>query len=198
MCLCSCLHALEVFFWLVFVILLIVKLVLLPLRVSILFVLFFFSSRRRHTSCLSDWSSDVCSSDLKAAFRAASVEASYRLARNCSLAHACAWHEVKLASQNFESPIVGPVVNDYDFQRGVGELQQGPHCLCNYSLLVASGNQNADWECSSRVLGLRGFAVACRIPEANPRCGNEQYDTDEARQPVINKHTQSGVVGKLV
>src|SRR5437899_6796003 len=27
---------------------------------------FFFSSRRRHTRCLSDWSSDVCSSDLKA------------------------------------------------------------------------------------------------------------------------------------
>src|SRR5947199_2166224 len=27
---------------------------------------FFFSSRRRHTICLSDWSSDVCSSDLEA------------------------------------------------------------------------------------------------------------------------------------
>src|SRR5205814_6883244 len=27
---------------------------------------FFFSSRRRHTRCLSDWSSDVCSSDLNA------------------------------------------------------------------------------------------------------------------------------------
>src|SRR5947199_2244718 len=27
-------------------------------------VIFFFSSRRRHTRCLSDWSSDVCSSDL--------------------------------------------------------------------------------------------------------------------------------------
>src|SRR5690554_6414571 len=26
---------------------------------------FFFSSRRRHTSCGRDWSSDVCSSDLK-------------------------------------------------------------------------------------------------------------------------------------
>src|SRR5947199_10419754 len=25
---------------------------------------FFFSSRRRHTRCLSDWSSDVCSSDM--------------------------------------------------------------------------------------------------------------------------------------
>src|ERR1039458_5470194 len=28
--------------------------------------MFFFSSRRRHTRCLSDWSSDVCSSDLVA------------------------------------------------------------------------------------------------------------------------------------
>src|ERR1039458_5347962 len=29
-----------------------------------MFCFFFFSSRRRHTRCLSDWSSDVCSSDL--------------------------------------------------------------------------------------------------------------------------------------
>src|SRR5207245_7586878 len=28
------------------------------------FFLFFFSSRRRHTRCYRDWSSDVCSSDL--------------------------------------------------------------------------------------------------------------------------------------
>src|SRR5207245_3180493 len=27
--------------------------------------LFFFSSRRRHTRCYRDWSSDVCSSDLQ-------------------------------------------------------------------------------------------------------------------------------------
>src|SRR5262245_64998130 len=33
------------------------------------FFLFFFSSRRRHTRCLSDWSSDVCSSDLLDAAR---------------------------------------------------------------------------------------------------------------------------------
>src|SRR5205814_6232835 len=31
-------------------------------------LLFFFSSRRRHTRCLSDWSSDVCSSDLEQFF----------------------------------------------------------------------------------------------------------------------------------
>src|SRR5205809_7882357 len=30
------------------------------------FILFFFSSRRRHTRCSRDWSSDVCSSDLVA------------------------------------------------------------------------------------------------------------------------------------
>src|SRR5262245_64118422 len=34
------------------------------IRVSLSFSFFFFSSRRRHTRCLSDWSSDVCSSDL--------------------------------------------------------------------------------------------------------------------------------------
>src|SRR5690554_8015060 len=29
------------------------------------YVVFFFSSRRRHTRCGRDWSSDVCSSDLR-------------------------------------------------------------------------------------------------------------------------------------
>src|SRR5438034_6525906 len=31
---------------------------------SIIYFVFFFSSRRRHTRSLCDWSSDVCSSDL--------------------------------------------------------------------------------------------------------------------------------------
>src|SRR5438093_10254331 len=43
-----------------------------PIRISMIFftwladftVFFFFSSRRRHTRLVSDWSSDVCSSDL--------------------------------------------------------------------------------------------------------------------------------------
>src|SRR5262245_65358501 len=35
-----------------------------PFGSSYFFIAFFFSSRRRHTRCLSDWSSDVCSSDL--------------------------------------------------------------------------------------------------------------------------------------
>src|SRR5205814_5379810 len=34
------------------------------ITISCMSFFFFFSSRRRHTRCLSDWSSDVCSSDL--------------------------------------------------------------------------------------------------------------------------------------
>src|SRR5262249_56631079 len=36
------------------------------MSVTGVFQLFFFSSRRRHTRLVSDWSSDVCSSDLGA------------------------------------------------------------------------------------------------------------------------------------
>src|SRR5438034_6879379 len=39
-----------------------------------LFVFFFFSSRRRHTRSLCDWSSDVCSSDLRVLMRAVHVD----------------------------------------------------------------------------------------------------------------------------
>src|SRR5476649_776233 len=41
---------------------------------------FFFSSRRRHTRSLCDWSSDVCSSDLKAGFRTNNLDPN---ARHC-------------------------------------------------------------------------------------------------------------------
>src|SRR2546422_3047042 len=38
-------------------------------------MLFFFSSRRRHTRCSRDWSSDVCSSDLSAPYQGTSLPA---------------------------------------------------------------------------------------------------------------------------
>src|SRR2546422_6041294 len=37
------------------------------------YLFFFFSSRRRHTRCSRDWSSDVCSSDLTPAAATASA-----------------------------------------------------------------------------------------------------------------------------
>src|SRR5256884_7366807 len=39
--------------------------VVLEVEVVVSQFVFFFSSRRRHTRCSRDWSSDVCSSDLK-------------------------------------------------------------------------------------------------------------------------------------
>src|SRR2546422_11010669 len=48
---------------------------------------FFFSSRRRHTRCSRDWSSDVCSSDLKGeAVEAQLVVAAARIAEGRALA----------------------------------------------------------------------------------------------------------------
>src|ERR1039458_10546403 len=40
---------------------------------------FFFSSRRRHTRCLSDWSSDVCSSDLDVILPKSTVSRKFKL-----------------------------------------------------------------------------------------------------------------------
>src|SRR2546429_5644263 len=42
-------------------------------------IFFFFSSRRRHTRCSRDWSSDVCSSDLSPDVRIAALKALLRL-----------------------------------------------------------------------------------------------------------------------
>src|SRR5437016_9581397 len=47
--------------------------------------LFFFSSRRRHTRLVSDWSSDVCSSDLERSRDSVSYEAESR-DRSCPAA----------------------------------------------------------------------------------------------------------------
>src|SRR5437899_4376832 len=44
-----------------------------PLSAVCAIVFFFFSSRRRHTRCLSDWSSDVCSSDLHRSMDASAI-----------------------------------------------------------------------------------------------------------------------------
>src|SRR5256884_10009100 len=52
-------------------------------------VFFFFSSRRRHTRCSRDWSSDVCSSDLKNGFPGALVGLSGGVDSALTLCIAC-------------------------------------------------------------------------------------------------------------
>src|SRR5262245_62552021 len=51
---------------------------------------FFFSSRRRHTRCLSDWSSDVCSSDLPLRLALTSVGLALVLLSVCLFGNATA------------------------------------------------------------------------------------------------------------
>src|SRR5260370_16057958 len=53
---------------------------------SLLTFVFFFSSRRRHTRFKCDWSSDVCSSDLKALIDSGSVPHGTRLPATRELA----------------------------------------------------------------------------------------------------------------
>src|SRR5690349_24835835 len=54
---------------------------------SLLYIFFFFSSRRRHTRSLRDWSSDVCSSDLSNLyfFGVSFINAPQIILRNVSL-----------------------------------------------------------------------------------------------------------------
>src|SRR5438034_6670570 len=61
--------------------------------------LFFFSSRRRHTRSLCDWSSDVCSSDLVAT-DAIRIVRSLALVKNFSVSDAC--HSMRAANGRSE------------------------------------------------------------------------------------------------
>src|SRR2546429_1235869 len=59
-------------------------------NVYVLFVFFFFSSRRRHTRCSRDWSSDVCSSDLR------SLAARQIAALECAIANVHEFHSAQV------------------------------------------------------------------------------------------------------
>src|SRR5438034_3099776 len=63
---------------------------------------FFFSSRRRHTRSLCDWSSDVCSSDLsnRCAVRARLSVASAALKWKSSAASARAWQSLSRSEEH--------------------------------------------------------------------------------------------------
>src|SRR6266498_5233544 len=67
-------------------------------------VFFFFSSRRRHTRCGRDWSSDVCSSDLPAAPSWARAGGFYERPRHRSgqRLHYARTSNVLIAAQVFE------------------------------------------------------------------------------------------------
>src|SRR2546429_2762462 len=72
-------------------------------------IVFFFSSRRRHTRCSRDWSSDVCSSDLKgiAALKANRLDAAQKalkLVLKKSPNHPAALYVMGLAAEKKGNP----------------------------------------------------------------------------------------------
>src|SRR2546422_2223203 len=70
-------------------------------------VYFFFSSRRRHTRCSRDWSSDVCSSDLLRKRRARRFRRARVLGAAPVHPRAATWYAV-LALSCPHDPAIGP------------------------------------------------------------------------------------------
>src|SRR5438034_1499724 len=96
---------------------------------------FFFSSRRRHTRSLCDWSSDVCSSDLPSAVAAGNVETSQRIADAVFLA---------LAGGGIPVPAQGQgTMNNVTFG-GMGEAGRGKSGWTYYETI--GGGQGASQE----------------------------------------------------
>src|SRR2546422_6298378 len=81
-------------------------------------VCFFFSSRRRHTRCSRDWSSDVCSSDLAAETYSATANAGTDFAwsydKEIQFTARGSWHQSALGNIRYidvaEAPMNPPGV----------------------------------------------------------------------------------------
>src|SRR3712207_8894539 len=91
------------------------------------FFLFFFSSRRRHTRYWRDWSSDVCSSDLKSVPELA-----------FSVTFACAAGE---GGRSFAATLEGTVA-------GQGVANANPRLVCDK--VARSEERRVGKECRSR------------------------------------------------
>src|SRR5262245_62494897 len=87
-------------------VILVFTIVLWSFLLSYFILCFFFSSRRRHTRCLSDWSSDVCSSDLPAPAAPPSVRpaAALRAPRLCETRTRAALSRIRARGRPTRSP----------------------------------------------------------------------------------------------
>src|SRR5438045_4784339 len=89
-------------------------------------IYFFFSSRRRHTRCLSDWSSDVCSSDLGADGRAQVVTAMQDIGTGTRTAMA------QIAAEELGIPVE-------HVQVSLGDSARGPYAARSEERRVGKG-----------------------------------------------------------
>src|SRR5258705_2425571 len=89
----------------------------------LIYIDLFFSSRRRNTRCLSDWSSDVCSSDLYARWNR-STRASASVSRGAFSA----------GISRSATPIDTPPMVAYRSEEHTSELQSLRHLVCRLLL----------------------------------------------------------------
>src|SRR6266568_8159797 len=126
-------------------------------------VVFFFSSRRRHTRWNCDWSSDVCSSDLLAAAQQASEDSRVHWFTNWALAEL-----IEAATRSGEP------------QRAVGALQQ---------LSETAGASGTDWalgiEARSQALVSGGEAAETLHRDAVDRLGRTRLRVELARAHLL-------------
>src|SRR2546422_571857 len=107
---------------------------------------FFFSSRRRHTRCSRDWSSDVCSSDLCITLTDLSAHPTTRLSAYSAVAH---------AAELVSTPLL----------RNMGTLG-GNLCLdtrCNYY------DQTYEWR-KAIDFCMKKDGHICWVAPSSPRC----------------------------
>src|SRR5205814_5794882 len=99
---------------------------------------FFFSSRRRHTRCLSDWSSDVCSSDL--ADRRARRPKPAKLAVNDSLRQYVQDRLAGAVTKRDGTYLSGPTVRWIGRQHGRSEERRvGKECMSGWAARQGEG-----------------------------------------------------------
>src|SRR2546429_5963548 len=97
--------------------------------------MFFFSSRRRHTRCSRDWSSDVCSSDLR--------PVGFGLHQQAGRARA---EDNRPASRREKTPALAPRRSE----EHTSELQSRLHLVCR--LLLEKKKKPSTLSTTSRLL----------------------------------------------
>src|SRR2546429_1679585 len=110
--------------------------------------MFFFSSRRRHTRCSRDWSSDVCSSDLVNRYGAADREAVAKAAPTPTPApkeiQKTFGEQLEDLADSLEEPAVQEQIRTAKrSEEHTSELQSRLHLVCRL-LLAKKNHQIAD------------------------------------------------------
>src|SRR2546426_3096134 len=148
---------------------------------SLFFFFFFFSSRRRHTRLQGDWSSDVCSSDLR------------RLAEWGYVALLHGW-KVRGANPP-DAPVYDDVKGAMTFLRSVGRVDQRRLAVFGFCRGGVHAFMAARAHDEIRVIVVfHGFAF--RSPRAQP--GAQPYDLVEAvNVPTLIMHGTEDVQAPL-